>query len=434
MNDAEIDERISAGLRALVDQAEPPLPYPGAPSDALPGHGGRDRQRPQRVWAVTAAAAVLLLVAGVALTVGRTDSTHDIDAAAGTRDDGFRDWGPGWHDLDTSGVPDVSNVSVAFLDGDLYLAGTRYPAGPEQPHAELYRFDPVTDGWSEVPAPDMMRATIAAAGDQLVARGTQATESEADLVKPGEWATWTPGDASWTSRGDIAPAAALQQLEETPLRTTRLVWTGRRVIDLTHGSVLDPATGTSTPLELPADIESTALVETTTPVWTGSLVVMTAWSSRSGVAWDADGRLVGLLPPPPDVPTIADATWAAAIGGEVVALAVGDETGTTLTARLDPTTGAWTRLDDLPPTPIPTGTYCSYVLASAADHAVAAPCATGESRSAPTFTLDDDRWRSTPSTRPGVDCCPMTATSGTDAAAFYSEDAPKFWISIWIPN
>lgn len=434
MNDVELDERISAALVALADQAEAPRPYPGVPSATGLDRKGPDRPRPSRVWIVAAAVVGLALASGVALSVGRSGGTHDVETVDGADTATFGDWSPGWHDLDTSGLPDLSGLSVAFLGEELYLAGTNHPAGPEQAHVELYRFDPVSKRWSEVPAPAMERATIVAAGEQLVARGARAAESPSDLADPGEWATWVPGDASWTDRGDIAASAALQRIASTPLRDTRLVWTGRRVIDVTHGSVLDPLAGTSWSLELPPAVDTTALVETTTPVWTGSLVVMTAWSSRSGVTWDADGRLVGLLPPPPDVPTIADATWVAATDEGVIALAAGDETGATRSVRLDPTTGSWTRLDDLPPTRIPAGTRCSYVAARAADQVVAAPCTAAEPASTATFTLDGDRWQPTATTRAALDCCPMISTSGPDAAAFFSEDTPRSWIAVWIPD
>lgn len=435
MNDVELDDRIGAGLRALIDRAGPPLPYPGDSDDRVPAPGSRDRRRPRVMWVLGAAAVVVALVTGIALSTGPSKSSHDVDAVGATRGDGLHTWVPGWHDLATSGVSDLNSVSVVFLHGDLYLAGTRYPRGADRPHTELRRFDPVTKGWLEVPAPDMLTTTIVAAGEQLVAVGANQAASGTDLADPGEWATWRPGDASWRGLGGIAAAPPLQRLDGAPMRTRHLVWTGRRVIDLTQGSVLDPTAGTTTPLELPSDIGSTALVESTTPVWTGSLVVMTAWSARSGVAWDVDGRLVGLLPPPPDVPTIGDSTPAAATGGAVVVLAVRDDSGTTLAARLDPTAGTWTRLDDLPPTPIPTGTRCSYVVAGVDDRVVAAPCAANSSGAAGTFTLDDDRWRPIASTRPGPECCPVTATGGGTAAAISTTDASAaVRIAVWIPN
>lgn len=77
MNGVELDERISAALVALADQADAPRPYPGVPGATGPDRKGPDRQRPSRVWIVAAAVVGLALASGVTMSVGRSGSTHE---------------------------------------------------------------------------------------------------------------------------------------------------------------------------------------------------------------------------------------------------------------------------------------------------------------------------------------------------------------------
>ncbi|MCB0952919.1 MAG: hypothetical protein KDB13_09430, partial [Microthrixaceae bacterium] len=57
-----------------------------------------------------------------------------------------------------------------------------------------------------------------------------------------------------------------------------LLWTGNRVVDMTHGAVLDPSTGSSEPLEMPDDLVKYTHLLSSNAVWTGREVVLAAYS------------------------------------------------------------------------------------------------------------------------------------------------------------
>lgn len=406
--------------------------------------------RPSRARAIAIAAAVALLasVSGLAAYRLTSDNQRDVatdgPAAAGP---GFDGWGPGWHLLDTGPVPMGGPASMAFLDGRLYVARLVTSDGDEsyRPRSGLWSFDPATDTWATHPEPPVEDVHIVATDSELVAVGGPGSTGPGPLDRLLTWATWSPGDAQWTTHGAVPIAEELRQAGTTgptpPTTDWSLVWTGRVVIDFTSGAVLDPADGAATPLEFPAEVVRYSHLRQATPVWTGSTVVAASWSTRPALAWDESGRLLGEIPGPPMAdPEYALSAAAVSVAGEVVLLARDATSGGARAARYDPTSDEWSEVA----APDPTEPWCPYLAAAVGDSVVSRGCRHDDTRDRTEDTspqlLEGDAWSTLadpPRREQGIERWLGTeqalVTWVSDDDSMNNPQAPFRWAAVWIP-
>lgn len=294
----------------------------------------------------------------------------------------IEDWAPGWYQLDTSSLPQVSGRSVWF-DGELYV--TASGAGAELDTTRVFRRDRDTAAWVELPPLDLTLAALVAAGDHLVAVGE---EGFATTPIPRAWAVLAPDGRSWRQMGRVR--------QEPTLASGRylgpwLVWTGERVLDTTGAAVLDPATGSAAALEVPD--EETLVLRTGPTVWTGERAVLATWGPEPGWSWDARGRFLGEVPPAavdglPEPPELSQPVRAAVAAVDGAVLAVGAPTWSEFALGRTLSEGQL-RWDDAPAPPMApfVGSLnyfvqCSPWLGAARDTALALTCNAAGSRAA----------------------------------------------------
>lgn len=125
---------------------------------------------------------------------------------------------------------------------------------------------------------DQMLAGLAWTGQDLVA-----------VSRSSRAAAWNPWTNAWISLRPPTTAPALAAVGVSGMSPpggigVALVWTGERLLDLTHGSVLNPQDGMWSDLALPTDIVRFTGLLQSTPVWDGSEVVAASFSSGPGLA------------------------------------------------------------------------------------------------------------------------------------------------------
>lgn len=442
MNDDELDQTIRSGLASMIDRAHEPAPFPSdpAPGDIpaqMPPRRGHDTRR---VRYLSIAAALVFGVVGLSVwTI--SDDGGDIDAVQDARNElrGFAGWEPGWHTLDPGQVPAMNGAQMTWTGERLIVSGRHFPSAGETV-AQVFSYDPATREWTELPRPPRQTNRIVAAGDTLVVVGF---DDGLPTASAQEWATLAPGADEWTSHGPVPESPALAQAGVTGVGREQLVWTGARVIDVGLGAVLDPATGDAAELPMPEDIYAYSQLLSATPVWTGEQVVLSSWSDRPGLAWDALGTDWQDVPGPvaDDWPrSSGSASPAALAGSDVVLVSDGTEDGSVpsqigYTASLDPGTGEWTRLSDIPG---PSNTTCPYRLTAVGDTPIVQPCDNGYETP---LRLVGDTWSEIGVPPFSEECC-MGTWLGTDQALImWSTDidtlnnprAPYVEAAVWIP-
>ncbi|HTO00268.1 MAG TPA: hypothetical protein VL068_06295 [Microthrixaceae bacterium] len=410
-------------------------------------HQGRGKR-----W-LSVAAAVALLAGAAGFGVWRAnngDATHLVTANRDPVARGFDSWTPGWHEIDPGPVPPSAGVSMAYFDNRVVVANTTRSAVSNAssnlvPKAGVWAFDPRDESWSTLPTPPFETVSLVSAGEQLVAVGGPANLQSTQLERPMRWATWSPGESRWTDRGSLPVEHALQVLGTAGPSGPggdSLVWTGNRVINVTRGAVLDPATGTATELDLPGNLIDYAHLISSTPVWTGDVLVLSSWSRNPGLAYDSLGKrladIPGLAMADPDLSV--GATGVAVDGRVVLVAREGQATGRS--ASFDPESGQWTELPTVQEPKEPR--WCPPTSASVDNEIVLQPCHSlkGEfvALSNP-LVLRAGKWEPIPlppQSERGVD-----TWLGTDEALVawtseseveYNPEAPFRWAAVWIPG
>jgi hypothetical protein len=442
MNDEELDQTIRSGLASMIDRAHEPAPFPTdpAPGPDIPaqtpprrGHGTR------RVRYLSIAAALVAVVVGLSVWTISDDDRGGIDAVQDAPDEpsGFAGWEPGWHTLDPGPVPAMNGAQMTWTGERLIVFG-RHVANAGETVAQVFSYDPPTGEWTELPRPPRQTNRIVAAGDTLVVVGF---DDGFPTASAQEWATLAPGADEWTSHGPVPQSPALARAGVTGVGVGReqLVWTGSRVVDVGLGAVLDPATGDAAELPMPADVVAYTQLLSATPVWTGEQVVLSSWSDRPGLAWDALGTDWQNVPGPvaDDWPrSSGSASPAALAGSDVVLVSDGTEDGSVpsqigYSASLDPGTGEWTRLSDIPG---PSNTTCPYRLTAVGDTPIVQPCDNGYKTP---LRLVGDTWSEigsppfTEGTWLGTDQALIVWS--TDVDTLNNPRAPYVEAAVWIP-
>ncbi|MGB3409734.1 MAG: hypothetical protein WBA45_00950 [Microthrixaceae bacterium] len=418
----------------------------GSVSDApATSHQGRGR----RWLSIAAAVALLAGVAGFGVwRASADDATHLVTANPDPVAHGFDDWTAGWHEIDPGPVPPSSGVSLAYFDHRLVVANTTWSAEGETspdpvPKAGVWAFDPSDERWSTLPTPLFETISLVSAGEQLVAVGGPANWLSRGLDRPLRWATWHPGNKSWTDHGAVPVAPELRTVGvagPSGPGGESLIWTGERVIDLTRGAVLDPSTGTATPLPLPGNLIDYTHLISATPVWIGDAVLLTSWSRNPGLAWDSRGQPLPEIPGPPMAdPDVSTGATGVAVDGRVV-LVAREDPARGRSASFDPESGKWTEL----PTALEPSKpgWCPSTSAAVGGELVVQPCAPVDfvERSNP-LILHDGKWERMP--LPPRAEWGIETWLGTDKALFvWSSDndlinnpqAPYRWAAVWIPG
>lgn len=414
----------------------------------------RRRPRPRRA-PMLAAAAIVVAVGLVAATLwwrDRGDRIEVVDDRPAS-EPGFAGFGPGWHRLDTGPVPPMSSVSVAWAADRLVVSGTVLePDGSGS--ARVYGFDPVVRTWNRLPDPPMDSATIVDADGVLVAVGVPDYRTFGRGVDM-RWATLVPGAGAWDLRGDVPVAPELVVTGGTGPTTVNgspyLLWTGERVVDLTHLAALDPVTGeaASIPLSVGDPVGYMHLLSAA-PAWTGEEVLLSAWARGPGLAWSADGSRVREVPGLPQSlaggPVVRGST-AVRIGNRVLLVAhSADDAFDAPTAWYDPATDAWSHGPTLP---VALRYRCGVEIAAAGKTVLVQPCdyASGTPDAGgmifgPPQALRGDEWVEVerPPTTPG--CCLglwfSTPTAvvmwSTDTDTANDPDAPYVEAAVWVPD
>ena len=204
------------------------------------------RRRTTRRRALALAAAVVL-IAGITAAVAESRHGDQAQVITGPGEPkGFADLGPGWHVLDTGPVPG-DEPRRAGLDR------SRAPRGRRGSHVRV-RPEHRCVAMSSPPPPFELDGVVWI-GDALVATGQSSTERRhqpASSVVGSDRAT--SGTTSGRSRSPPAwspPAAAARPPNDYG---DSLVWTGQRVIDSTHGAVLDPGSWRWSDLAMPDNV------------------------------------------------------------------------------------------------------------------------------------------------------------------------------------
>ena len=354
----------------------------------------RARRRHRRGLAVVS---VLVVLAGVvaAATHSRGPGNAIVSTGPTTSDGpGFELWGSGWHVLDAVPVPAMNRASLGWTGHELIVAGD----------GVAYGYQPGPGTWRELPPPPFGRSDVLGftwTGKVLVAvDGTTAS---------GRSATWSPETDRWRDLGVVPIARSLKATGASGPHAASggaaLVWTGQRVLDLTHGAVLDPGADEWTTLAMPSALVPFAQLALSVPVWAGGEVVLSSWSIGPGLAWDPTGSTyrqlpglpAGLVGPSPDV----NSDTAATVLGDGVVLVNGDG----LAARFDLRTGLWSALPTVPG--MGTGEGCPSSIVTVAGYVVVAPC-----DGTPPVVLRAGAWQSTGPPPTSDPCC---TTSWIDA-------------------
>jgi hypothetical protein len=331
----------------------------------------RTRRRRTTRRRALALAAAIVLIAG--MTVAVAGSRHGDQAQVITgpgEPKGFADLGPGWHVLDTGPVPGMSRAVLAWTGHELLVAGS----------GAMYAYDPNTAAWQRLAPPPFEPDGMVWTGEALVATGQSSTGGA-----PALSAWWDPTGDQWHDIGTVPVAPGLVAAGSRGPTSNdygdSLVWTGQRVIDSTHGAVLDPGSWRWSDLAMPSNVIAYSGLLTTNPVWDGH--------EQAGLAWSALGTSYREVPGVPAALTgeagVSRNTSAVAAAGSVV-LVPGTDTGRA--AELDPTTGSWTALPRVPGMRASEG--CPKELASVGEDVLVAPC----DGSDPLF-LRGGRWQTT---------------------------------------
>ncbi len=427
----DLEQRLRQDLAATASEVgELPAPQLAARLATIRHRRRRHRNR------VAATLVAIVTVIGVAAAVTGVAIDHGDDAElvvgpslAPTQP--FSTLGSGWHELDTGPVPPMSYAALTWTGQDLVVVGD----------GQAFAYRPGPDSWRTLTMPPAGLTGVTAlawTGEVVVAVGGDDTGVVAS--------TWDPGTDTWTELRSVpfgsGFSAAGPQGPRSFTGGTALVWTGLRVIDLTHGAVFDPTTEAWSTLPLPDDLLPYTGLLSTNPVWDGHEVVLAGLTGGPGLAWDAQGisyRVIVEHSVAPDLPPDGGGGTVAAADGHGRIVLVSDagtgEGGASGEAVvLDPISGTLTTLA-VPPG-IVSQEGCPGPMLAVGDQIVLAAC----DGSAPSV-LADATWRSTGTPTFVAPCCLGQWLSTGDALVIWDTDTdvsngnptPYRRAEIWVP-
>lgn len=370
---------------------------------------------------------------GPSVSVETTSPPTSIDDLAAPA---WTSLGPGWHPLDTVPVPASSSESLAWTGRELVVLGI----------SGGYAYDPEAESWRSIgKAPGSSNgATAVWAGDRVVAvwggGGTFGGTPQS--------ASWDPDLNTWTDLGEVPVAPALAEAVgptgsgPTTGGRTALIWTGERVLDVSHGAAFDPATGQWMVMPTPEDLFPFVALLYTDVVWTGTEALAVAWTNHPGLAWNATGTSYREVPGLPEGTfgrlSAIPAAVATTGDDEVVLVAAPDGSDESArserAAALDPETGEWRALT--PPPDVGGPRVCGFWAVTVDERAIVSRCDGVGSR------LDaDGTWTAIemPTEPRGFRFYQPASLGGTlviwdsDADTLYNPEAPYVRAEVWVP-
>lgn len=390
------DLELGAALRGLPTPEHGPDFWAGLEEqlNAEPAPSELDRRRsrrfaPRGMWLLSAAAAVALVAAAVALVDSEEGTRVRVTPATPEK--------PTWTKL-PDGPLSARSGQVAVWTGKLMLTwGGNGTAGDGEPVGDGATYDPATKQWSPMaasPVGPLFGATAVWTGERMLVWGTPFNGPGAENQPTAEaGASYDPVTDSWTP---ISPS---------PLQTVGghvAVWTGERMLvwggsigesPVADGASYDPVTdrwAVLSPSPLAARFDHGA-------VWTGDRMIVwggfSGEQSPSGRAY-ADGASYdpatdswAMLPAAPIVgrgsPVVV---WT---GGWMVVWGGSGAGELTDGARYDPVTETWLVL---PPSPLTARLFPSVVAAQGSMLVWGGQSAQGTSADGAAYDAIDDAW------------------------------------------
>jgi hypothetical protein len=409
----------------------------------------RAQRRTRVARTVIGAAAVFVALAAIAVVLNRSDEDPDrVDTVVLPVDDrGFASYPPGWHEFDVGPASKARSSSLAWTGRELAVATV--PDGATRPR--VFAYSPTDRSWRSLgEVPIQGDVTIAWAGERLVAIGRSFPTATA--------AVWDSGDARWRELGHPPiPEAMVSPRTEgcgptapcaswggprTVTSNLQLVWTGQRLLDLTHGAALDPESGRWMTLAVPEDLTPYLhLTGATTPVWDGTEVLLTGWTSAPGLAWTPTGSAYREIPGiPAEVfvnevydgsEVVHDSVATSHHGRLLLVSGAGDGTAATFDGRTD----TWRR--EATPAGLRPAGMCPSLAATVAARAVVMPC----EGDAPAV-LGDGGWAPTGPPPFSVECCGVEWIDAGGALVVFMSvgdidgrlaQAPDARVAVWVP-
>lgn len=294
---------------------------------------------------------------------------------------------PGWHDIDTTGLPEAFASSMVWTGEQLVVALNRsWEAGTPLPGPEVLAFTPAEGLWQRFdppPFPNSANVTLARAGAAIVAvqeSGTDPASASLDLTS----GAWTDLGRVPVSRQLLSVGASVRTVDNN----IELVWTGTRLLDITHGAVLDPGSGRWSALPLPTDLVAFSGGLYAEAAWTGTEVRMVGWGNQPALGWDRDGTEFRSLPNiPADIAgTSGVGSSATGLGTRSAIVVSGGAFTRTNAARFDFATSRWAALPPLPGVRVDNS--CPGPSAQTAETLLIRPC-----YDLPPQILVDDVWK-----------------------------------------
>jgi hypothetical protein len=442
----DLDQLVRDGVRHTA--AGIPAADPAELADRL-GRGRRARRRRVVRHRLAAAAGAMVLVAGALAGLGVFTDDHRAVQVAAPTGSSFTDLEPGWHDLDTGPLSGADGIEAqAWTGSELVVVVINESF-------QAYRgfaYDPGTAVWRElppIPVPVNGRLGLVWTGSELVAVSAAALgpidSEQAPTPRIDAAASWRPGEETWQDIGSPPVAAELESsvgLEGGPGQRAdahgiALVWTGQRVLDLTHGASWDPLTRTWATMRFPQQVVPYIHLLSSNPVWDGTEAVAVAWAEGPGLAWDALGSTVRQVPgiPADRVGKVASGGLATSVGGRVF-LVPGSGAGPVMS--LDARSGTWRDEAQVPGMVGSSG--CPELLVTVGDRPVIAPCP-GQ----PGVVLTDGEWVALPPNPGLVDqCCHVSWLDAGGVLVSWTRVADpggndptaieRLHASVWVPG
>lgn len=423
--------RLDDLIRSGLTQAAATISEPSADRLAgqLTARRNRSRRRTQVARAVLATAAAFVALAATFGVLTRLDDGSDrVDTVLPPADGrGFAAYAPGWHEFDMGVASMAMFPSLAWTGRELVVADVI--SGTTR--SRVMAYSPTTRTWRDLGVvPVDGGVTVAWAGDHLVVIG--------DSFPAAPAAIWDDEDERWEVM-DPPPISKPMASTLGGLRPVNsdiaLVWTGQRLLDLTHGAALDPRSRRWTTMAMPEAVADQRHLFGFTPVWDGREVVLASWATEPGLAWNSTGSAYREIPGlPADIadPGLVLSSVATRHDGRVL-LVSGTDHGSV--ASFDGRTSTWQREPSM--TGMRSEEGCPSLAATVAGRAVVMPCTNDTP-----VVLGDAGWEPIgPHPFPTPCCGGVWIDAGSALVAVWSTggsngktwEEPKIRAAVWVP-
>ncbi|MCB0952920.1 MAG: hypothetical protein KDB13_09435, partial [Microthrixaceae bacterium] len=112
-------------------------------------------RRRGRYVGIAVAASILMAAAGIGIWLTNDGGNSELDVVSEEPPPPpvgpFDGYATGWHEIDTSPLPSLEAVTMAFVDTELVVAGARTDGSGSG--TDLFAYDVVERTWRELPDP-----------------------------------------------------------------------------------------------------------------------------------------------------------------------------------------------------------------------------------------------------------------------------------------